>query len=279
MKVETIKTQLKSLHLSAAAKEVEEVLAEHGSAMDLSWLAELLERELDARRERAIARRIENAEFPEVKALEGFDWGFNRKLDKAAIEELSDLEFIKRRGIALFLGQTGTGKTHLALGLGLKAATEGLRVYCASVKKLIAEIELARARGSLASLFRRILSAQLWIIDDWGVVSMKREVSEEVFDLLDRRKHNSAMILTSNRDISEWGEVFADPVLANAAIDRMFEAAKVVVFEGKSYRLKDRIVLPDLRLDPVPPKQRATKQERSPGRRPAESEAKLQRRK
>jgi DNA replication protein DnaC len=84
MKVETIKTQLKSLHLSAAAKEVEEVLAEHGSAMDLSWLAELLERELDARRERAIARRIENAEFPEVKALEGFDWGFNRKLDKAA---------------------------------------------------------------------------------------------------------------------------------------------------------------------------------------------------
>lgn len=279
MKVETIKTQLKSLHLSAAAREVEAVLAQHGSAMDLSWLAELLERELDARRERAIARRIENAEFPEVKALEGFDWGFNRKLDKAAIEELSDLEFIKRRGIALFLGQTGTGKTHLALGLGLKAATEGLRVYCASVKKLIAEIEFARARGSLASLFRRILSAQLWIIDDWGVVSMSREVSEEVFDLLDRRKLNSAMILTSNRDINEWGEVFADPVLANAAIDRMFEAAKVVVFEGKSYRLKDRIVLPDLRLDPVPPKQRTAEQEKGMGRRPTESEAKLQRRK
>lgn len=279
MKVETIKTQLKSLNLSAAAKEVEAVLAEHGSAMDLSWLAELLERELDARRERAIARRIENADFPEIKALEGFDWGFNRKLDKAAVEELSDLEFIKRRGIALFLGQTGTGKTHLALGLGLKAAKEGLRVYCASVKKLIAEIEFARARGSLAGLFRRILSAQLWIIDDWGVVSMKREVSEEVFDLLDRRKQNSAMILTSNRDISEWGEVFADPVLANAAIDRMFEAAKVVVFEGKSYRLKDRIVLPDLRLDPVPPKQRTAEQEKGQGRRPVESEATLRRRK
>jgi len=279
MKVETIKTQLKSLHLSAAAGEVEEVLARHGSAMDLGWLAELLERELDARRERAIARRIENAEFPEVKTLEGFDWGFNRKLDRAAVEELSDLEFIKRRGIALFLGQTGTGKTHLALGLGLKAATEGLRVYCASVKKLIAEIEFARARGSLASLFRRILSAQLWIIDDWGVVSMSREVSEEVFDLLDRRKLNSAMILTSNRDINEWGEVFADPVLANAAIDRMFEAAKVVVFEGKSYRLKDRIVLPDLRLDPVAPKQRAADQAESRGRRPAESDGKLRRRK
>lgn len=279
MKVETVKMQLKSLHLSAAAGEVDEVLARHGTAAELSWLAELLERELDARRERAIMRRIENAEFPEIKTLEGFDWGFNRRLDQAAIEELSDLEFIKRRGIALFLGQTGTGKTHLALGLGLKAAKEGLRVYCASVKKLIAEIELARARGNLATLFRRILSAQLWIIDDWGVVSMSREVSEEVFDLLDRRKLNSAMILTSNRDINEWGEVFADPVLANAAIDRMFEAAKIVAFRGPSYRLKDRIVLPDLSIGLEAQKQRTPMPEDRRSRETAESRSKLQRRK
>lgn len=279
MKVETIKTQLKSLHLSAAANEVEEVLVRHGKAADLSWLAELLERELDARRERAINRRIEKAEFPEIKTLEGFDWDFNRKLDQPAIEELSDLEFITRRGIALFLGQTGTGKTHLAMGLGLKAAKEGLRVYCSSVKKLIAEIEFARARGSLASLFRRILSAQLWIIDDWGVVSMSREVSEEVFDLLDRRKLNSAMILTSNRDIEEWGEVFADPVLANAAIDRMFEAAKIVAFKGPSYRLKDRIVLPDMRIDSAVLKQLPARPAERHSRAPAESRSKLQRRK
>ncbi len=279
MNIETVKIQLKSLHLSAAAREVEEVLASHGAAADLGWVAELLERELDARRERAIMRRIENAQFPEIKTIEGFDWGFNRKLDRAAIDELSDLELIKRRGIALFLGQTGTGKTHLAMGLGLKAAKEGMRVYCASVKKLISEIEFARARNTLAGLFRRILSAQLWIIDDWGVVSMSREVSEEVFDLLDRRKLNSAMILTSNRDIEEWGEVFADPVLASAAIDRMFEAAKVVVFEGKSYRLKDRIILPDLRLDNITPKRDVPEARERGGRVAAERSRKLQRRK
>ena len=278
MNIETVKTQLKLLHLSAAAREVEEVLASHGSAVDLGWVAELLERELDARKERAVTRRIENAEFPEIKTIEGFDWGFNRKLDRAAIDELSDLELIKRRGIALFLGQTGTGKTHLALGLGLKAAKEGLRVYCTSVKKLISEIELARARNTLVSLFRRILSAQLWIIDDWGVVSMSREVSEEVFDLLDRRKLNSAMILTSNRDIEEWGEVFADPVLASAAIDRMFEAAKIVVFQGKSYRLKDRIVLPDLRLD-ITEKQGTPEAGERGGRADEKDVRKLQRRK
>ncbi len=254
MNMATVKTQLKSLHLSAAANELQEVLAQHGSAAELGWVAELLERELDARRERAINRRIENAGFPEIKTTEGFDWGFNPEIDRTAIEELSDLEFIKRRGIALFLGQMGTGKTHLALAIGLKAAKDGLRVYCTSVKKLIAEIELARTRKTLNLLFRRILSAQLWIIDDWGVVSMSREVSEEVFDLLDRRKLNSAMLLTSNRDIEEWGQVFPDPVLANAAIDRMFEAAKIVVFKGDSYRTKDRIVLPDLRFGNYLPK-------------------------
>jgi DNA replication protein DnaC len=262
MNTEMVKTQLKSLHLSTAAREIDEVLARHGKAASLDWVAQLLERELDARRQRAMERRIENAEFPELKTLEGFDWGFNRKIDRPKVEELAQLEFVRQRRIALFLGQAGTGKTHLALGIGLKAAKEGLRVYCASIKKLIQQIQVARARNTLDGLFRKILSAQLWVIDDWGVVSMTREVSEEVFDLLDRRKLSSAMVLTSNRDIREWGEVFADPVLANAAIDRMFEQAEIVAFEGKSYRLKDRITLPDLRPDEIADKKREPKARR-----------------
>ena len=83
---------------------------------------------------------------------------------------------------------------------------------------------------------KRILSSNLWILDDWGVVSLNREVSEEVFDLLDRRKYSTAMILTSNRDINEWREVFVDPVLASAAIDRIFDRANITIFPGKSYR-------------------------------------------
>ena len=91
-----------------------------------------------------------------------------------------------------------------------------------------------------------MLSSKLWIIDDWGVVSMKREIAEEVFDLFDRRKYSSAMLLTSNREVEEWGEVFPDPVLANATIDRIFDRAEIVVFQGKSYRLKGRITLPSI---------------------------------
>jgi DNA replication protein DnaC len=89
----------------------------------------------------------------------------------------------------------------------------------------------------------------LWIIDDWGVITMERDVAEEVFDLLDRRKYSSALILTSNRAVSEWGQVFPDVVLANSTVDRMFENAHYVAFEGDSYRLKGRIKTRDVDMD------------------------------
>ena len=224
-----------------AADELEEVLAKHKAAVKLDWVADLFEREIDARKENAIQRRIKLARFPEITSLEGFDWKFNPSIDEMKIKELATLKFIPQNQIALFLGNPGTGKTHTALAIGCLAAKQGYRVYCASLKKLTRDIMLAKARNTLDTLFKKILSAHLWLIDDWGMVTMNREASEEVFDLLDRRKHSSAMILTSNRDVEEWGQVFPDPVLANAAIDRMFDRAEVLKFEGKSYRMKSRI--------------------------------------
>lgn len=94
-------------------------------------------------------------------------------------------------------------------------------------------------------LFKKILTSKLWILDDWGVVSMNRDVSEKVFDLFDRRKHNSAMLLTSNQDVEEWPQVFNDPALANTAIDRIFETANICIFQGERYRMKGRILMKD----------------------------------
>lgn len=249
MNVEGIRQQLRSLKLSTAAREMEAVLTRHKQAVSLAWVSELLERELDGRRERAVQRRIERADFPEMKTMEAFDWQFNAKVDKTKIEELAKLEFVRDNRIGLFLGEAGLGKTHLAIALGILAAKEGYRVFCASIKKLMELIRIAKLKGNLDVLFHTMLNSKLWIIDDWGVVSMNREIAEEIFDLFDRRQYSSAMIITSNRDVEEWGGLFPDPVLANATIDRMFDRAEIVIFKGKSYRLSGRIVLPS--LDPA----------------------------
>lgn len=258
MNTHVIKEQLTALRMHTAAQELEEILASQKRSVHLDWLASLLEREIDARKERAFKFRIKRAEFPEVTALETFDWGFNPDIDELTIRNLASLDFVRLRQIALFLGKPGTGKTHLALAIGVLAAQAGLRVYCSSVKKLSAYILAAKARNSIDVLFKRILSSHLWILDDWSVVSMKRDIAEEVFDLLDRRKHSTALVLTSNRDIDEWPSVFPDPVLAGAAIDRLFDNAQIVTFTGKSYRLKGRIALSDFDFASKPPTSHAT---------------------
>lgn len=257
MNLQTIRSQLKTLKLHSAAGEIEEVLSRHKRAVEFSWVSELLEREIDARKQRAIQGRIKRAAFAEVTSLESFDWKFNPKIDQDKIRELASLNFIGDHRIALFLGPAGVGKTHLALALGVLAAKEGYRVYSATTKRLIEQIHLAKIRNQLDVLFKKMLACKLWIIDDWGVISMSREIAEEVFDLFDRRKYSSAMVLTSNREIEEWGEVFPDPVLANATIDRIFDRATIVPFQGQSYRLKGKISLPSS-TEVATPKRRAS---------------------
>lgn len=236
MGVKTVEGLLRELKLSTAADEINEVLSKSRSNVSFSWITNLLQREVDSRKEKRLQSRIRRSRIPELKSLEQFDWKFNPQINKEKIEDVAQLEFVKNSEIVLFLGQPGTGKSHIASAIGLKAIYSGNNVYWTSLKRLSEDIIKAKEKNELSLLFKKILNSNLWILDDWGVVSLSREVSEEVFDLLDRRKYSTAMILTSNRDISEWPEVFVDPVLASAAIDRIFDRANVTIFKGKSYR-------------------------------------------
>lgn len=241
MELETLRIQLSQLRLSTAARELEEVLSKQKKAISLGWVSSLLEREIDSRQESSLKSRLKTAKFPEIKTWEAFDFSFNSHLDTEGLSQLKSLDFVKRNQIIQFLGPPGTGKSHVATALGVLAVHQGYRVYWTSAKKLQKQIIEARIKNNLDDLFRKILSARLWIYDDFGVVTYSRDVAEEVFDLLDRRKHSSALILTSNRDITEWSTVFPDMVLANATIDRMFEQSKTFLFDGESYRLKGKI--------------------------------------
>jgi len=236
MGTKTVEGLLRELKLSTAANELEDVLRDSNDNATFGWVTNLLQREVDSRKEKRLQSRIRRSRIPELKCLEGFDWGFNPMISRERIDDVATLDFVKESGIVLFLGQPGTGKSHVASAVGLKAIYSGMSVFWTSLKRLSEDIIKAKEKNDLSSLFKKVLSSDLWIMDDWGVVSLNREVSEEVFDLLDRRKHSTAMILTSNRDINEWPEVFVDPVLASAAIDRIFDRASVTIFKGKSYR-------------------------------------------
>jgi DNA replication protein DnaC len=240
MELQTIRNQLNQLRLPKAARDIEAIISKQKKAVSLGWVSELLEAEIDERKVKGLNARIKVAKFPEIRTWETFDFSFNRSLDEDGLVQLKSLDFIKNNQIVQFLGSPGTGKTHLATAIGVLAAHQGYRVYWCSAKRLQRQIVEAKLRNNLDALFKKILSAKLWIYDDFGVVTYTREVAEEVFDLLDRRKHSSALILTSNRDISEWPGVFPDLVLANATIDRMFENAQTFIFQGQSHRLNGK---------------------------------------
>jgi DNA replication protein DnaC len=240
MSVATVESLLRTLKLTTAANELSDVLSKSKSNASLGWVINLLQIEIDNRKERYLHNKIKRSGLPELKSLDSFDWNFNPNINREKIDSISSLNFVKDRGINLFLGQPGTGKSHIAKAIGLKAILEGYNIYWSGLKKLSEDIIKAKRRDELPRLFKKVLSSDLWILDDWAVISLNRDVSEEVFDLLDRRRNNTAMILTSNRDINEWPQVFVDQVLASAAIDRIFDRANVMIFTGRSYRAEGK---------------------------------------
>ena len=159
MELETIRTQLSSLRLLTAAKELQDVLSKQKRAVTLGWVSALLEREIDARRESSLKSRLMAAKFPELRTWEGFDFSFNPDFDMEALAELKTLEFVKHNQIIQFLGPPGTGKSHLATALGVLAVQQGHRVYWSSAKKLQRQIIEAKLRNNLDDLFRKILAA------------------------------------------------------------------------------------------------------------------------
>jgi len=172
MNIESIKQQLKSLKLPTAARELDTVLRSQRSTVHYQWLGELLQAEIDARRESSLKRRLLDARFPELCAIEQFDFAFNPSIDESRLRQLAELDFIKQRQIVLFLGQPGTGKTHLATAIGVKAVHAGLRVYSTSARRLAADIIAAQNSRSFEALSRKILSSHLWILDDWALTAL-----------------------------------------------------------------------------------------------------------
>jgi DNA replication protein DnaC len=204
------------------------------------FLAACLEREVAARQSNGGELRIRAARFPARKTLEEFDFEHQRTLKRDVIAHLGALDFIDGKENVVFLGPPGTGKTHLAIGLSIRACQAGHRVLFATAAEWVDRLALAHSAGRLHDELRRLGRYPLLVVDEVGYIPFEAQAANLFFQLVSARYERASLIVTSNKPFGRWGEVFGDPVVAAAMIDRLVHHAEIVSLKGDSYRLKDR---------------------------------------
>jgi DNA replication protein DnaC len=204
------------------------------------FLAACLEREVAARQANGGELRVSAARFPARKTIEEFDFDHQRSLKRDTLLHLGALDFILARENVVFLGPPGTGKTHLAIGIGIRACQAGHRVAFATASQWVSRLAEAHAQGRLQDELTRLGRIPLLIVDEVGYIPFEAEAANLFFQLVSARYERASVIVTSNKPFGRWGEVFGDPVVAAAMIDRLVHHAEVVSLKGDSYRLKDR---------------------------------------
>src|SRR5689334_9137600 len=204
------------------------------------FLAACLQREVAARESHGGEGRIRGARFPSRKSLEEFDFDHQRSLKRDAITHLGTLDFIAGKENVVFLGPPGTGKTHLFIGLGIRACQAGHRVAFATAAEWVARLAEAHHAGRLQQELVKLGRIPLIIVDEVGYIPFEAEAANLFFQLVSSRYERASLIVTSNKPFGRWGEVFGDDVVAAAMIDRLVHHAEVIALKGDSYRLKDR---------------------------------------
>ena len=202
------------------------------------YLLRLAELELIERERRMVDRRIKDAKFPAVKSLDSFDFGAIPSLNKSLVLELARSEYVIRRDNVIAVGNSGTGKTHVALGLGLAACQKGLSVGFTTAASLVNELLEARDEKRLLRLQRQLATYKLLIIDELGYVPFSQTGAELLFEVFSRRYERGSTIVTSNLPFDEWTGVFASERLTGALLDRLTHHVHILEMNGDSYRLK-----------------------------------------
>src|SRR2546421_1533550 len=230
---------LKAPSLAGAVGRLAERARTEGWSYE-EFLAACLQREVAARESHGGEGRIRTARFPARKALEDFDYDHQRSLKRDTIAHLGTLDFVAGKENVVFLGPPGTGKTHLSIGLGIRACQAGHRVAFATAAEWVARLAVAHHAGRLQDEITKLGRIPLLIIDEVGYIPFEAESANLFFQLVSARYERASLIVTSNKPFGRWGEVFGDDVVAAAMIDRLIHHAEVISLKGDSYRLKDR---------------------------------------
>jgi len=245
--IEQIKGDLDYLKLVRTAEvfaELAEDAATRGAG-HLEFLANVLSAEVDATRQRRLSARLRFAHFPFRKTLEEFDFDFQPSIDPKVIYDLAELDFVREGHPILLLGPPGCGKSHLGVALGIKAVEAGYRGYFSGATDMTKALVSAWAEGTFNHKVRTYTSPSILVIDDVGITPFDRTEANAFFQVVNRRYElRSATIVTTNRGLPAWAELFGgDSVVAAAILDRLLDRATVINIKGPSWRLREHEAL------------------------------------
>lgn len=239
MELDHLLDKLRMEHLEAQIDAV----CEQASQKQLDYkafLVQALETEWQGRYQKGIEARLRLARFPWLKTLDQFDFDFQPSLDRRQVRELAGMSFVERAHNVILLGPPGVGKTHLAIALGVKAVEAGYSVLFLTLESLMTRLVKAFHENRLERSLQQLVYPKVLIIDEIGYLPLSNLEASLFFRLVTRRYERASLIVTSNKSFLDWGEIFNDPVVATAVLDRLLHYSTTLNIKGESYRLKEK---------------------------------------
>ena len=240
--IEHLSGQLRSLRLNSLSQAAGNLIAqaEENELSYLQFAQQLFDHELQSRNHRRIEINQRKAGFPVEKQLEEFDYRAQSSISKRQVNQLLDFSFIDERDNLIFIGPPGVGKTHLAIGIGQKAIQAGYKVMFTTALGLVEMLEMAEIKGELKKRLNQISKYDLVIIDKLGYLPMSKQSNHNLFQLINTLYEYRSIILTTNKEFTQWGEFFIDENVAVPIVDRLIHHSKIYMLGGESYRLRQK---------------------------------------